>query len=306
MVEEDFRSLARGAAYSLGFDAYLRTGLFLTDLDDYEEEWIELKYNHAHDPANGQFTFSTGGASGVSPHVGRQDRRGSQPIQANRPANPHTQKPRQNRSDTPAEVARRVGYYQGVTAQGVGIIRPTSGGHVDSTGHYVPEIFPPDPYHLSDPVSALAHYIAGSGTERNFYLNTVDTSHVKVSDFRRLQKVIDWGRPGRYYFKDVPHHNFDSSLPWDISKSSAATTVGRLKLRLTGSLAVGKNGRYSFSGFLGSMPDPYDFNPSHGRTAAGEGLTTIGRMVSGKPFRIYVVGTKPFTASGYTPIRQHR
>lgn len=79
--------------------------------------------------------------------------------------------------------------YDGMTARGVAKIRPVGGGGTDRNGRPVPELFPPDPYALHTPAEALAHYMDGSGEARNYYFNNVDTSQVKLTDFKEVAKL---------------------------------------------------------------------------------------------------------------------
>lgn len=274
MHAKEVEDFTRSAANRPAFDAYLRDGMVRKADTDPMVRKVEYKFNPNHDPANGRFTFgAAGGASRSS-------------------------------SSAASGSVRLKRYYRGMTANGVGAITPTSGGHFDAAGRYVPEMFPPDSYRLTDPASALAHYVSGSGEARNYYLNSIDTSNVQVSDFPSIQSVIDTGKPGTYVFTDTAAKNFDSSIPWKSSRLTAAATVGRLALQANGSLVIGETSRYSFLGELGVQKEIYDFNPSHGRTSTGELSTTVGRQFPGKSFQIHIMRTKPFSATGYATARR--
>ncbi len=181
MDEADYRNLALGAAYRLAFDDYLRTGVSPTGLCEDVGPIHEMKYNHNHDSSDGRFTFSAGGGGGARANAGGRADAGGRG--RGRGHSARHKLAHRSTSANSSQAVRKARFYTGMTAHGEHLIRPISGGHVDPSGHYVTEMFPPDPYHLSNPVSALAHYVGGSGEARNFYLNTVDTSNLSIEDF---------------------------------------------------------------------------------------------------------------------------
>lgn len=275
---------ALNAVKRLAFANYLRTGWAGVDAEllTAASEKIEFKFNPYHDPHNGRFTFAPGGGDRGSRNVGR-----------NRDA------ARPKRSPDP--VSR---YYRGITKSGIGTIKPVSGGHFDANGRYVPELFPPDPYAISNPASALAHYIGGSGEARNYYFNTLDTSKVRLTAFPEIRRLLKERKPGLHQIVNATG-SFDSGLPLMTRNLSPAATIGGARLRANGVLAISKDGRYSFDGKLAAEKDPYDFHPRDGRSAIADASTTIGRQFPGKIFNIYIVGAKPFSESGALPVKQH-
>lgn len=187
--------------------------------------------------------------------------------------------------------------YRGMTAHGPGIIRPVSGGGTDRNGRPVPEMFPPDPYALRTPAEALAHYVDGSGEERNYYFNKVDKSEVKLSDFPAIAKLTSNGSTGVYPIVDAAA-SYNGGLLGKADNLSSAATVGGLTLKANGMLAIAKDGSYSFSGRLSADQDKFDFNPRSGRSAIAEASTTIGRQLTGREFLVNMIGSKPFSARG--------
>ncbi len=277
MLREDLRRLAQASMYRLAFDRYLRTGLGPMESAGSADTIIEMKFNPYHDPDNGRFTFAPGGTAQTRHRKVRQHQRPS----------------------TPSKSA-----YEGMTAKGKAIIQPTGGGYVDANGHYVAEQFPPDPYHLSDPFHALAHYLGGSGEARNFYLNAVDMSQLTLSDFPAIEHILSSGKPGIYPIKAAAAKNFDTSLPPSHFKFSAANTVGRLGLHADGILVISPQGRYSFNGKLSVPKELYRFPASKYRTSLAEHLTTFGRQLPGKDYRVYVIGAVPLERTGPVKIRR--
>lgn len=268
---------ALNAVKRLAFASYLRTGRAEVDAELLTAaSETELKFNPYHDPRNGRFTFAPGGVAAS----GNRGIRRSHP-----PARPKR---------SPDAVSR---YYRGVTASGIGAIKPVSGGHFDATGRYIPELFPPDPYALSNPAAALAHYVGGSGENRKFYFNTLDTSKVKLTAFAGVRQILEEGKPGLHRIVDASG-SFDSGLPLMTRNLSPAATVGGASLRANGVLAIGKDGRYSFDGKLAADVDSYDFDPRKGRSWIGDASTAIGRQLPGQKFKIHIIGAKPFSEIG--------
>lgn len=185
--------------------------------------------------------------------------------------------------------------YRGMTARRPGIIKPVGGG-TDRNGRHRPVLFPPDPYAFHSPQEALAHYISGSGEERNYYFNEVDTSRVSLSVFPKIAKLAASAAPGIYPINDAGEYS--SGVLGKSKNLTSAATVGRLVLRADGVLAIAKNGSYQFIGRLSAKHDRYDFNRSHGRSKAGEASTTVGRWIPDKPFRVNLIGSEPFSARG--------
>lgn len=278
MAEDDFRSLAQGATDRLALDAYLRTGVYPKFG---EAQPVQRKFNPWHDPDNGRFTYGPSGAAGTA--TARTGQRGHKPT---------------------SPLVSRARYYKGKTANGVDIIRPTSGGYVNTSGQFVAEVFAPDPYRLTDPASAVAHYAGGSGEDRNYYLNSVDTSNVKVSDFPSVQSILDKNQPGRFDITGASIRNFDSGTPFAPKKISSANIVGRLAIEANGVLVISSKGRYIFNGYLGVSHEKYQFPASRHRTPLAEALTTFGRHLPGRAFDVHVIGTAAFNKAGFTNIRK--
>lgn len=83
----------------------------------------------------------------------------------------------------------------------------------------------PDPYALSNPAAALAHYVGGSGEDRNYYFNTLDTSKLALSDFPEIQRTPKEGTPGLHQIVNASGR-FDSGLPVLTRNLSSAATIG--------------------------------------------------------------------------------
>ena len=278
------RHHAINAVKRLASVSYLRTGLAGVDAELLTAaSEIEFKFNPYHDPRNGQFTFAPGGG------VDRGGAGSSDSRQAARP----------KRSPDAAS-----DHYRGITASGVDAVKPVSGGYSDANGRHVPEVFAPDPYALSNPAAALVHYAGGSGEDRNYYFNTLDTSKVALSDFPEIQRTLQEGTPGLHQIVNASGR-FDSGLPLLTRNLSSAATIGGAVLRANGVLAISRDGRYSFDGTLAAKDDLYDFNPRKGRSAIGNISTAIGRQLPGKPFTIHIIGSKPFSKTGVVPGRRH-
>lgn len=265
-------SRARNAVARLAFDDFVRIGRRRGTIELFERLSADrfVKYNHEHDPSNGQFTFRSGGGSASSEltEVGRKPHRHSAPLS-----------------------------YLGATTSGIGPIKPLIGGHTDANGCYVPEVFTPDPLALHDPASAIAHYVGGSGTPRNYYFAALDTTTVTPVSFPAIKKLLLAGQPGLYKIVNA-QTDYDSSLPAAASRLSAGSIIGRLPLETDGVLAMSREGRYTYDGILRPTLDHYDFNVGHGRTVLGELSTEAGALLSGKQFPIYIIGSKPLSALG--------
>lgn len=180
-----------------------------------------------------------------------------------------------------------------MTATGVGRITATAGGGYDQQGKFVPESFPPDPFRLSTPVAAVAHYVGGSGEPRNYYFNRLDTSKLRISTFERVAALLREGVPGNYVLEnDVGGFETNDHF-------GPHYTVGGITAVANGVLAIRKDGRYSFDGRLSAKPDKNNYDRRSGRTAAADRMTAIGRLLPGKPFDVYFIGSKPFSDTGH-------
>lgn len=56
-----------------------------------------------------------------------------------------------------------------------------------------------------------------------------------------------------------------------------------------------------FSGWISASNETYDFHPREGRTSFGDISNSIGEMLPGRKFRVYMVGTKQVNLSGRLP-----
>lgn len=271
MSSDNARTIQSGAvARRVAFDRYLRTGeAWSAATIDALADRYERKFNPNHDPADGRFTSGPGG--------------------------PNTSRPKGD----PNDPARKAPYYRGRTADGVGPILPTSGGHVDPSGRYAPEMFPPDPYAIKDPVSALGHYMEGSGEPMNFYMNGIDDSQIDITKFSQINGLLTSRVPGSYELLDVPG-SIETGKNFFPRHSTEAAVIGGLSASANGTLDVGRDS-YRFSGWISASNETYDFHPREGRTSFGDISNSIGEMLPGRKFRVYMVGTKQVDLSGRLP-----
>lgn len=187
--------------------------------------------------------------------------------------------------------------YRGMTAGGVRKIRPVSGGGTDRNGRPVPEMFAPDRYALHSPDEALMHFLSGSGEDRNYYFQKVDTSHVTLANFPSISKVVAEAKPGLHKIVDALG-GYNGGTLGRTSNLTSPATVGGLTLRASGVLAIAGDGYYTFSGRLSADDDIYDFNKRRGRSPLADASTKIGRQISGKSFTVHMIGSKPFSERG--------
>ncbi len=148
-----------------------------------------------------------------------------------------------------------------------------------------------DPLGLFNSGDALNHYMRGSGLPVSIPLSDIDTSGVSHTDSPQvastLRSVIGQGmcRAGTY--------NIDDKLPFQTT-GDAANFLGRITLRLQGTITMNCDCSWCFNGTLGAYQDTYDFNPSN-RGWLNELKTTIGRAIPGQPYPININGTKPIS-----------
>jgi hypothetical protein len=118
----------------------------------------------------------------------------------------------------------------------------------------------------------------------------INTSSVRCPDFPQVKSAIGGGCEAQTI-------QIDDSKAFATS-GDAALTVGNITLRLQGTLTIGCDCTWSFSGTLKSYNDRYDFNASSHRSAIGEALTTFGRNIPGVDFDINILGSKSISESG--------
>jgi RHS repeat-associated protein len=139
--------------------------------------------------------------------------------------------------------------------------------------------------------SAFDHYRSGSGTPLRMSFDDIDTSGVRPSQFSGVRDKLVGDDRG-----DFP---IDSRMVFSTS-GDQALFLGDITLRLQGSINIGKEGDFKFSGTLKAFDDIYDFNRGS-RAFVAEALTWIGRETKGTNYWIEIRGSKPIIESGHVP-----
>jgi RHS repeat-associated protein len=154
-----------------------------------------------------------------------------------------------------------------------------------------------DPSGLLTAWEAFQHYRGGTGTPLTMSFSDIDTSRVKPTDFAQVKKYTQGG-PGTLCCKDKGRQTIpiDDKLKFQTS-GEEALYLGRITLRLTGTLILEGNGKWRFEGQLGAYDDWYDFDTSN-RGRLAEWLTGVGAKVKGKPYWIEIRGKKPAYEAG--------
>ena len=146
-----------------------------------------------------------------------------------------------------------------------------------------------DPSGLLSSAEALAHYRGGTGTALDMDFSEIPTALVLPTDFPAVKAATNSAC-------------FDGTMKIDDRTSFASLmkwlTVGNITLRLQGTLMTKCDCSWSFSGYLKSFDDIYDFNASTHRYILGETLTAIGRNIPGKPYDIRIRGAKSISQEG--------
>jgi RHS repeat-associated protein len=146
-----------------------------------------------------------------------------------------------------------------------------------------------DPSGLLSSAEALAHYRGGTGTALDMDFSEIPTALVLPTDFPAVKAATNSACFDRT-MKIDDRTSFASLMKW--------LTVGNITLRLQGTLTTKCDCSWSFSGYLKSFDDIYDFNASTHRSIIGETLTTIGRNIPGKPYDIRIRGAKSISQEG--------
>jgi uncharacterized protein RhaS with RHS repeats len=150
---------------------------------------------------------------------------------------------------------------------------------------------------------ALSHYQSGSDNPKNtnertplrMSFNEIDTTKIKADQFPQVAKQMKDCKPGTY---QIRWGNRNDNLPFSTS-GDQALFLGDISLKLEGTLIIGENGNWNFTGQLKSFDDYYDFNVSTHRGAIGETLTWVGRgKITGKPYWIEIRGAKQLKGEG--------
>lgn len=90
----------------------------------------------------------------------------------------------------------------------------------------------------------------------------------------------------------------DMTKPLTAPRLTSGLDIGGLSVAATGSLTVDGKGGYAFTGWIGATGDEFVFHPRDGRSEAGNLLNDAGSLVPGKPFHIYIIGTRPLSDVG--------
>ena len=146
-----------------------------------------------------------------------------------------------------------------------------------------------DPSGLLSSSEALAHYRSGTGTALDMDFSEIPTAFVKATDFPAVKAATN-SACFDSTSKIDDKTGFTSLVKW--------LTVGNIILRLQGTLTTKCDCSWSFSGFIKSYDDIYDFNASTHRFIIGETLTSIGRNISGKEYDIRIRGAKSISQQG--------
>jgi tetratricopeptide (TPR) repeat protein len=138
-------------------------------------------------------------------------------------------------------------------------------------------------------VSGLAHYVGRTASPLWMDFNEVDTSGVSPSSFPKVAALLrDPARRAPVYVRD--------ERSW-ATPGLQRHLIGRFRIRLEGTFSVDASCRWTFGGSLSAADDIYDFNESD-RSFIDEAITTVGRMIPGKPYRIQFRGRKRLSESG--------
>ena len=137
-------------------------------------------------------------------------------------------------------------------------------------------------------VSALAHYIGGSGDPLRMSFNEIDTSGVTPSQFPDVKAKL----PSKISVCKDEKISFGNAKMGFQTSGDQWLYLGRIVLKLQGTLTIKCGCSWEFHGTLKAFDDLYDFDKGN-RTWLAETATTIGRMFPGKPFYIEIRGSKP-------------
>jgi tetratricopeptide (TPR) repeat protein len=138
-------------------------------------------------------------------------------------------------------------------------------------------------------IRGFQHYLGRGGTPLWIDFSEVDTKGVRVSRVPAIASELR--KPARDAVIPI-----ESRLQWE-TPGLQAYLIGRITLRVRGTLTLRRNCTWAFHGSLGADNDIYDFDESN-RSFVAETLTAVGRNLPGKAYDIEIRGTKPISDNG--------
>lgn len=150
------------------------------------------------------------------------------------------------------------------------------------------------------PITGIGYWLFGNGITRKVQTKSLDL-HMNVSDFSPIQKILSdsvtYG-PGPYTITEHFEYNTFSHQ----ADLAAAGLIGRISGTVYGTLIIGQDGSYTFSGEYNINDDVYDA-PTSNRTWQQEALTTflrdLGEVFGHTDYTIQFLGNVPIQFSGY-------
>jgi|GEM_PF-6334193 len=150
------------------------------------------------------------------------------------------------------------------------------------------------------PITGIAYWLFGNGITRKVETKALNL-HMTASDFGPIQKIladpVAYG-PGPYtIIEHYEYNTFEHGI--DLA---AAGLIGRINGTIYGTLIIGQDGSYTFSGEYSINDDVYDA-PTSNRTWKQEALTDflrgLGDAFGHTDYTIKFLGNKPVQFSGY-------
>lgn len=149
------------------------------------------------------------------------------------------------------------------------------------------------------PITGIAYWLFGNGITRTVETKSLDL-HMTATDFGPIQKIladpVTYG-PGPYtVIEHYEYNTFDHG-----ADLAAAGLIGRINGTIYGTLIIGQDGSYTFSGEYSINDDVYDA-PTSNRTWKQEALTDflrgLGDAFGHTDYTIKFLGNKPVQFSG--------
>lgn len=133
------------------------------------------------------------------------------------------------------------------------------------------------------PIAALYHYILGDGSAMSADLGKLSFNFNR-DNLVPVNTILNSGQIGSFQIDSPIGYDFRQSSWWEWSY------LGRVSLRLNGTLKVDSAGQWSFQGTVTGTKDIYDANPDASRGIIGELLTDVLRSLNGQVFDINFKG----------------